>query len=133
MRADPTVEREVSAAVEAFVDALAARDLDTLLAAFVNNSDVALYGSEISEVAIGPEALRHFLQRICALPSGPRLTASEWRISTNSDVAWLTAPARVAIGETVADPYRVTLVLEKRNGRWLIALFNGSEPMPDRA
>ena len=97
MRADPTVEREVFAAVDAFLDALAARDLDGLLATFVSNSDVALYGSEISEVAIGPEALRHFLGRICALPSGPRLTPGEWRVATHGDVAWLTAPARVSL------------------------------------
>jgi ketosteroid isomerase-like protein len=133
VRPDPGVEREILAAAEAFFAALATRNLDDLLAAFVRDPDVALYGSEVSEVAVGPAALRQFLQRICALPIGPRFTLGEWRVSAGGEVAWLTAPARVAIGEAVADPYRVTLVLERRGGRWLIALFNGSEPVPDRA
>ena len=133
MPADPDTEREIRAAVSAFFDALANRRLDDLVAAFSDESDVALYGSEVSEISIGPQAVRRFLERICALPSGPRFTFGEWQISVDGDVAWLTVPARVAIGETVADPYRLTLILRKRRGRWLIALFNGSEPAPDRS
>ncbi len=132
MRADPETERAVFAAVDAFFDHFANRRLEEALAAFVPDADVALYGSEVSEIIVGREALRRFFERLFARANGPRFTLEERRASIRGDVAWFTSAATVRIGGTAVSPYRLTGVLERRDGRWLWALFNGSEPLRDR-
>jgi ketosteroid isomerase-like protein len=132
MRADAATEQAIFAAVDAFFDHLAERRLEETLAAFVPDRDAALYGSEVGEIAVGPEALRRFFESFYARPNGPRFAVGERRASVRGDVAWFTCAASVAIGEVVAEPYRLTGVLERREGRWLWVLFNGSELRPDR-
>lgn len=133
MRADAATERAVFAAVDALFDHLAECRLEEALAAFLPDADVALYGSEIGEVVVGPEALRRFLRRLLAGPAGPRFTLKERRVSCCDDVAWFTVPARVEAGGMTVDAYRLTAVLERRDGHWLWAHFSGAEPLPDRA
>jgi hypothetical protein len=133
MHADRGVEQEVFAAVDAFLGHLAGRRLAAALECFAPDADVALYGSEVGEVVIGPEALRHFLGKLCERPYGPSFTLLRKRASVRASVAWFTAEAEVAIGNQRIEPYRLTGVLEKRQGRWLWMLFAGSEPLPDRA
>ena len=132
MRADSATEREVFAALDDFFENLANRRLEETLAAFAPDADVALYGSEVSEVVIGPDALRDFFRRLYERLGGPRFVFRERRLSSSGSVAWFVADAEVALGPNVASPYRLSGVLEKRGGRWLWLLFNGSEPHPDR-
>ena len=133
MRADPATEREVLAALDDFFEHLANQRLEEVLEAFAPDADVALYGSEVSEVTVGPDALRSFLKRIFERPDGPRFAFRQRRLSSSGGVAWFVADAEVTVGPHVASPYRLSGVLEKRGGRWLWLLFNGSEPRPDRA
>ena len=132
MRADSATEREVFAALDDFFDHLANQRLEEVLAAFALDADVALYGSEVSEIAIGPAALRSFFGRLFDRPSGPRFAFRQRRLSSSGNIAWFVADAEVTVGPHVASPYRLSGVLEKRNGRWLWRLFNGSEPRSDR-
>jgi ketosteroid isomerase-like protein len=133
MRADPQTERDIFAAVDAYLDHLAERRLDDALACFAPDPDAALYGSEVGEVAIGPDALRAFLQKLLARPFGPRFTLAQRTASIAGDVAWFTAEAEIEVGSIRLAHYRLTGVLEKRGDHWLWLLFNGSEPAPDRA
>lgn len=132
MKADAETEREVWLAVDALFEHLAACRLEPAFACFAPDPDVTLFGSEVSEAFIGPEALREFLAKLLARPAGPKFRLLDRRMSRRSDVAWFTADAEVTIGAARISPYRLTGVLEKRNGRWLWMLFNGSEPLPDR-
>jgi ketosteroid isomerase-like protein len=132
VRADSATEREVLAALDDFFDHLANQRLEEVVAAFVPDADVALYGSEVSEVVIGPDALRSFFERMFKRPDGPRFAFRQRRLSSSGNVAWLVADAEVTVGPHVASPYRLSGVLEKRGGRWLWLLFSGSEPRPDR-
>ena len=125
-------EAEVGEAIDAFFDCLADRRLEDTLAAFTPEGDASLYGSEASEIVIGHTALRRFFGQIYARPHGPRFKLRERRMSIRGNVAWFTAEAQVAFGDQVLAPYRVTGILEQREGRWLLALFNGSEPRSDR-
>lgn len=125
-------EAEIVSTIDDFFDCLADRRLEDALAAFTPEGDASLYGSEVSEIVIGRAALRSFFGQIFAKPHGPRFKLRDRRVSIRGDVAWFTAAAEVAFGEQVLAPYRVTGILEKREGRWLWALFNGSEPRPDR-
>lgn len=132
MRADPPTEAEIFAAVDAFFGHFANRRLEEALAAFLPDADVALYGSEIGEVVVGPDALRDFFGRLFARPGGPCFSLKDRRASVAGNVAWFTSAAEVRIGDLTISQYRLTGVLERRAGRWLWALFNGSEPLPDR-
>jgi ketosteroid isomerase-like protein len=124
-------EAEVVSAIDGFFESLAHRRLEETLAAFTPEADASLYGSEISEVVVGHAALRSFFGQIYAKPHGPRFRFRDRRVSVRGDVAWFTAEAEVAFGDEIITPYRVTGILEKREGRWLWALFSGSEPRPD--
>jgi ketosteroid isomerase-like protein len=125
-------EAGVGEAIDTFFGCLADRRLEDTLAAFTPEGDASLYGSEVSEIVIGHAALRSFFGQVYAKAHGPRFKLRDRRVSVRRDVAWFTAAAEVAFGEQVLAPYRVTGILEKREGRWLWALFNGSEPRPDR-
>ena len=73
MYADAPTEAAVFAAVDALFDHLANRRLEETLAAFAPDLDAALYGSEVGEVVVGPEALRLFFERLYS-KVGPRFT-----------------------------------------------------------
>jgi ketosteroid isomerase-like protein len=63
--------------------------------------------------------------------AGPTSVSWEWdvvNVAGAGDVAWLTAEAALVLDGESARPYRITGVLERRAGRWLWALFHGSEP-----
>jgi hypothetical protein len=132
MRPDPATEQALSSTVDRLFDSMAARQLEETLAAFIADESVALYGSEVSEVVIGQDALRDFFERLYAKPHGPRFTLKNPRWSVGDRVAWFTAEAEVRFGDQVVTPYRLTGILEKSEGKWRWALFNGSEPLPDR-
>ena len=132
MRADPTVEAELAAALDRFFDHVAHCRLEETLACFAPDDDVALYGSEVSETVIGQDALRRFFESLYRSSDGPRFRFGDRRATVRGEVAWFTAEAEVAIGGQVIAPYRLTGILERRDGRWLWRLFNGSEPQPDR-
>jgi len=124
--------REGDAEIGAFFDCLADRRLEDTLAAFTPEGDASLYGSEVSEIVIGHAALRRFFGEVYARPHGPRFKLRDRRVSMREGVAWFTAEAQVAFGDRTITPYRVTGILEKREGRWFWAFFSGSEPRPDR-
>jgi ketosteroid isomerase-like protein len=132
VKANEETERQVSAAVDSLLNHFAAGDVEGAMDCFAEDADIALYGSEVSEVVIGPVAMRAFFQRVLGGISKPRFTLSNRRVSAGSDVSWFTADAEVDIGGVRASPYRLVAVLEKRHGRWLWTLFSGSEPLPDR-
>ena len=123
-------EAEIGAAIDAFFDCLADRRLEDTLAAITLEGDASLFGSEISEIVIGHAALRRFFGQ--RRPNGPGFRLRDRRVSMRGDLAWFTAEAEVAFGEQVLAPYRVIGILEQHERRWLWALFNGSEPRPDR-
>jgi uncharacterized protein (TIGR02246 family) len=119
-------------ALRGFVAALATHDPEEVLEVFTREG--AVFGSDDGEEAVGRDELRAFFTGICK----QLVTISwTWEIRTAGqlgDVVWfaavgtcvLTAPDGRAV--TAADPYRISGVLRRTQGRWLFALFNGSEP-----
>jgi hypothetical protein len=75
---------------------------------------------------IGLDALRRFFERLYRSSDGPRFRFGNRRASVSGEVAWFTAEGEVAIGGRVITPYRLTGILERRDGCWLWRLFNGS-------
>ena len=127
------VDEDVLAAVDFLFDCIADRRLEDTLAAFSPADDAAIYGSEVGEVAVGQTALWRFFETLYRMPDGFRFALSSRRISVRADVAWFTADAEVTVAGKVYAPYRITGILEKREGRWLWVLYSGSEPRPTRS
>ena len=130
---DPLAVEAAEEAVQSLHAALTTEDVQTVLSVFTD--DAALFGSELGEEAVGPEALRAFLTMICERPGTLSWDCTVAAAGIAGDVAWFLAPGRVQVrgssGEprTIAEPYRLSGVLRQVDGQWKWALLNGSEPI----
>jgi hypothetical protein len=128
MQADAQTREEVLLALGELRAALAQRRLEGALALFLPDADVTLIGSSLGEISRGPMELRTFLKRMF---SSPEAISWEWddvSISSAGDVAWLWLEGALVLDGRSNRPYRISGVLERRQGRWLWSLFHGSEP-----
>ena len=119
-------------AMNNLVAALATHDPEQVLDVFTRNG--AVFGSDAGEEAVGRDQLLAFFTAICARSDTISWT---WDLRTAEhlgDVVWFAASGTCvftrADGSSLvaADPYRISGVLRRTQGRWLFALFNGSEP-----
>src|SRR3954453_1324861 len=128
MQADAQTRDEVLLALGEFRAAVTQRRLEGVLSLFAPDADATLIGSSLGGVARGPTELRTFLQR----PLDPPQTIGwEWdhvSISRAGDVAWLWLEGALVLDGRSTRAYRLSGVLERRQGRWLWSLFHGSEP-----
>ena len=129
MIANAEVKWAVLKAVDGLLDHIANGRHHESLACFTDDPDVALIGSEVGEVVIGPEALRAFFADLYARPYRVIFTLPERQVSAAGTVAWFTGEGTFRLStDGEAMPYRLTGVLERRRDRWLWQLFIGSEP-----
>jgi len=129
MIANAEVKWSVLQAVDGLLDHIGNGRHRESLACFTDDPDVALIGSEVGEVVVGPEALRAFFADLYTRPYRVLFTLPDRQISVAGNVAWFTGEGtfRLSTGGD-ATPYRLTGVLERRRDRWLWQLFSGSEP-----
>jgi ketosteroid isomerase-like protein len=129
MWAEDDDEKAIFAAVDRFLEAVAARRLEEALSAFSGDPDCRLIGSEVGEEASGPAELRSFFAGMFARPGTFSVKWQSRRASINGDTAWFSAlvEARMSTSER-SGPYRMTGVLVRRHGRWLWQLYHGGEP-----
>jgi uncharacterized protein (TIGR02246 family) len=119
-------------ALQGLVAALATRDPDEVLDVFTREG--AVFGSDDGEEAVGRDELRAFFTTICSRADTISWTWEIKLAATLGDVVWFVAPGTCVFtrpdGSTVtaADPYRISGVLRRTQGRWLFALFSGAEP-----
>ena len=109
---------------------LAAHDL-AVIREFAAAPDVLLLGSEADELAIGPQQVTMFFQRILSEPETASWEWKQTRISAHGSIAWLFAQGDIILSTAEGSqrfPYRMTGVLECRDGDWLWRQFHGSEP-----
>ena len=129
MWANDDDEKVIFAAVDRFLEAIAAQRLEETLAAFSGDTDCKVIGSEVSEEALGPSTLRSFFVGMFVRPSTFAVTWRIRRASINGDTAWFSAEvdARMSTSDRKG-PYRMTGVLVRRQGQWLWQLYQGGEP-----
>jgi ketosteroid isomerase-like protein len=128
MQADAQTREEVLLALGEFRAAVSERRLEGVLSLFAPDADATLMGSSPGEIARGPLELRTFLKRIF---SSPQRVSWEWddvSISCAGEVAWLWLEGALVLDGRSDRAYRISGVLERRQGRWLWSLFHGSEP-----
>ncbi|HKP24952.1 MAG TPA: nuclear transport factor 2 family protein [Dongiaceae bacterium] len=129
MWADDDDAKDIFAAVDHFMEAVAAKRLEETLAAFSGEPDCTLIGSEAGEEALGPAALRRFFVGMFARPSTFSVTWRSRRASINGDTGWFSAEVDAHMSTSKrSGPYRITGVLVRRDGRWLWQLYHGAEP-----
>jgi uncharacterized protein (TIGR02246 family) len=105
-------------------------DVEQLLAIFAADPDTVFIGSEAAEVATGAIQLRALLEGLLARPETYQWRWREVLVKVTGPVAWLTTQAILQVegAERLAVGYRLTLVLECRDGAWRITHYHGSEP-----
>jgi hypothetical protein len=129
MLANAETKWAVLSVFNALIDHIANGRVAETAAAFTDDADVALFGSEVSDRAIGPAEVRAHFVAIYARPYRILFDLAPSKVSAHGNVAWLTADGtyRLSTGDE-RKPYRLTAVFERRQGKWLWQLFSGSEP-----
>ena len=131
------VETDASGTRQAMQDVLerlsqgfAGRDLRQVLELFAPDPEIVFIGSEADELAIGPARLRALLEALFARPETYRWHWRRLHVAVAGELAWLTTEATLLVegNEQLELPYRITLVLRRRDDGWLIVQYHGSEP-----
>lgn len=107
-----------------------ARDL-SVAEEFSPDADVLLLASEANELAIGGDEIRAFFERLMSHPVTYSWDWREKKVSSSGDVSWIFAQGDIVLRDIDGElrmPYRMTAVLERKSGKWLIHQFHGSEP-----
>jgi ketosteroid isomerase-like protein len=128
MQADAQTREEILLMLGEFRAAVTQRRLEGVLALFAPDADATLIGSSLGEIARGPIELRRFLESMFA---GPQTVGWEWddvSVSCAGEIAWLWLEGALVLDGRSDRAYRISGVLERRQGRWLWSLFHGSEP-----
>jgi uncharacterized protein (TIGR02246 family) len=130
VRPDGSSEAELIEVLDRFCSGFASRDVEAVFAVCAPDSDLVVVTSE-EPLLRGPTELRRFLDRYV---DGPTTYSWEWdrhEVSMVGSAAWLLAEGTetATSEERVAQHrYRMTMVLERREGRWLVRQVHGSSP-----
>ena len=128
MVADAETREEILLVLGEFRAAVAERRLEGALHLFAPDADATLIGSSLGEIARGPLEIRSFLEGIFARPQSISWEWDDVSISAAGDVAWLWLEGALALDGRSERAYRISGVLERRQGRWVWCVFHGSEP-----
>ena len=125
-----SAEADVVGVLERFCAGFANRDADAVMRVIAPDAAVTVVTSE-QPLLRGPEELRAFLD---GYVDGPTTYSWEWHrhdIVLRDVVAWVLAEGvETAAGEHGEDrhPYRMTMILELRDERWMLMHVHGSSP-----
>jgi uncharacterized protein (TIGR02246 family) len=130
LQVDAATKTELIEVLDRFCSAFADRDAEAVMRLFAPDPGVVVVTSE-EPLLRGSAELRRFLDRYV---DGPTTYSWEWDrhdVSTAGSVAWLLAEGT----ETAATedrleqhPYRMTMLCERSQGRWLLLQVHGSSP-----
>jgi uncharacterized protein (TIGR02246 family) len=131
MKADTRTEAEIKAVLGELAEAYRVRDLQRALACFAPDADVVMYGTGADEKRVGRNEIRAQVERDWEQTESTELTYEWVSVSGGDGVAWAAVDATFRIragGEAMVLPARITVVFEKREGKWLIVQGHFSLP-----
>jgi ketosteroid isomerase-like protein len=131
MKADAGTEAAVIKTMNRLVDSYKMRDIEALAACFAPDSDVVMYGTGADEKRIGLEEIRFQAQRDWDQSDAISMAFNETSVSAAGRVAWVASDGSFKIragGQEFTAPTRLSVVLEKRNGDWLVVHAHFSVP-----
>ena len=136
MQADAKTKDEVLKTVREMWKAYGRLDADGVLAFYAPDPDTVVLGSGADESYVGPKQALTGLKRDFSQTRRVKVGLAKVRISAAGKAAWLAASCRFeayVAGCTVEMAGRLTMVLEKRRGRWLIRQSHFSMPYAGQA
>ena len=131
MKSDMAVQTQIHKVLERFNELVSTKNMQ-ILAEFAPGDDTLLIGSDSGEIAKGSQEIEAFFTRIFARDE---TFSWEWNridVSQLGNLAWIFADGWVILSTSskqLRSPYRITGVLERRDGRWLWRQYHGSEPV----
>lgn len=131
MKADLQTTAEVEAIITKLTAAYKARNLKDVMECFAPDPDVVLIGTAADEKRIGPEQIRAQVERDWTQTESIEMAFTWKSISAAGPIAWATFDGTFKIradGQDMTLPARVSFVLDKRNGKWLIVQSHFSTP-----
>lgn len=135
MKADAATENAVLLALCEFTEAYRLRDADRLMSLTAPDSDVMLIGTGADERRVGQADIRAQAERDWSQSENAAFDFTWTSVSAAGPVAWIAAEGVVrasAGGQEAALPVRMTMVLEQRDGKWLLLQAHGSFPAPEQ-
>jgi ketosteroid isomerase-like protein len=131
MKADSKTEAAVMSVINQLIEAFNKRDLDSGLALFVPDPDMVIYGTGADEKGMGLAGAKADWERAFSQSEASSIELGWSSVSAAGSVAWVAADcimrAKVR-GQEISFPIRVTMVLERRKGRWLVVHSHVSVP-----
>jgi uncharacterized protein (TIGR02246 family) len=130
VRADVETEAALLEILERFCSGFAARDAEGVMQLFAPDADIVMVTSEESLLR-GPDEVDAFLHRYARGTTTYSWTWDRRDVSATGPVGWLLAEGTettAAEGREEKHPYRMSVVCEKRNGRWFLVQIHGSSP-----
>lgn len=131
MQADTQTATAVKSALNKVSEGYASRNLDLLRSAFAPDPDVVMYGTGADEKRVGLDEIEMQAQRDWSQTDSATVNYGWMSISAAGNVAWAATDATFELsagGQEMSFPARITFVLEKREGQWLIAQAHFSLP-----
>jgi uncharacterized protein (TIGR02246 family) len=128
VRADAQTEAALLEILDRFCTGFAARDAEAIIQLFAPDADVVMVTSEESLLR-GPEEVRAFLHRYAQGSTRYSWTWERRDVSAAGVVGWLLAEGTetaAAAGREEKHPYRMSMVCEQRDARWLLVQVHGS-------
>ena len=116
--------------LDSFCGAFAQRDREGVMKLLAPDDDVVVVTSD-EPLLRGHNQLRHFLD---SYVRGPTTYSWEWErhdVSVVGRLAWVLAvgtETATSGDQRLQHPYRMTMVCENRDGRWVVRQVHGSSP-----
>jgi ketosteroid isomerase-like protein len=105
--------------------------VETLLSAFAPDPDVVMFGTGADEKRVGPAEIRAQAERDWSQTEAASMSYGWTSVSAAGDVAWVSSDLTFALragGQAMQMRARLTAVLERREGSWLIVQAHFSLP-----
>ena len=127
---DASTESELIGVLDTFCSGFADRNADAVMGLIGPDPNLAVVTSEESLLR-GPVELQRFIEDYIAGATTYSWTWDRHDVFIAGSVAWLLAEGTetaVSGGHVQQHPYRMTMVLERRQDRWVLMHVHGSSP-----
>lgn len=132
MNADEQTTSEVKEVLTHFGESFSRRDMGSLSDLIAPDPDVTFIGTGVDEERVGISEIKEQIQRDWAQSESASIDWGRVSVSAQGTVAWVAADVMLkarASGREMTFPGRITAVMDKRDGRWLIDQLHMSVPM----
>ncbi len=136
MKADRKTEAEVVAVINRFIETYTRADVEGTLALLAPDPDVTMIGTGADEEIVGIDQVRMQIKRDYSQAGSISIKQGPIAVSAAGTVAWTRADSTWHVrmdGREMTYALRWTMVLEKRNGNWLVVQSHLSAPSDTQA